>query len=407
MDTEERNRYYLEVLKSGEKPAWPRPEADLVVGSQDIGGGLVQHWAYHPDSGRAAEDLPPAEVVASENTTPKPAILVDQPHPEIKGDDEEVLELVLVKDGHAFSHNSSSIKNLQDNINSLLEVAHDQFKIEVEHFMTTDRVSDEVEKKLDSLEERSEEEEVQSSDVSGQSSDESPSVVGDPEETEEQKTDKPDSENRELKTENQEEEAVEEEAPKKEVSNLSDVVEEDVDPIRHVRGAHTVPVSVMTDHHLTPPSRGSKKWVLIPVILLLLMFGGLIYFRETVFTKFAGVVRSEPTPTPIPPAPIPTPTPIPVERSEFRVRVLNGTSKSGAAKELGDILKEKGWEIERVGNNPDQEVAKGYVRAKESAKEALVTLLSDLGSGYEASAEGKLKTTDGADLEVVIGENNR
>src|SRR5688572_6782769 len=153
MTPEERNKYYLEVVKKGaSEPEWPRPKEELVVGSQDI-GDYTQYFAYHVDLGKTPDDLPPAEIVASENPTPRAAILIDQPHPVVDGSDEEVLELILSKDGHAFAHTASSLVTLEDNISRILEIAKSKFKMEVEHFMTTDRVSEAVEKKLDSLEE--------------------------------------------------------------------------------------------------------------------------------------------------------------------------------------------------------------------------------------------------------------
>lgn len=433
MDPAEINRYYLQVKKSGETPKWPRPQEELVLGSQDLGDGYTQYWAYHQDSPKTSDDLPPAEVVASENPTPKPAVLVDQPRPVIDEKTDDVLDLILVKDGHAFYYLSSSIASLKENIETILTAAEDEFGMSVEHFMTTGRVSDEVEKALDELEDSEQaqgESAPEDRQIKAQDQDDQPPGNGQGPDAAEQKDEAklPPSE-----TSQEEEEApFEDEAPQDNLeslaadepgsedlqpktssqtvepkpANMADVLS-DTDmgpPIRHVNThpAAASGVYLNQSQRAKPPgANASRVWLLIPIILLLLAFGSVFIFKDRLFSV---VGNTAPAPKPTPTlAPTPTPTLVPIKRGEYKVRVLNGTTRTGAARTLADSLKEKGWMIDKVGNNPDQAVSSGYVRFKESKKDAYPTLLSDLGSGYTASASSLLKDSDSADLEVVIG----
>ncbi len=408
MDPAEINRYYLQVLK-GESPKWPRPEDQLTIGSQDLGEGYTQYWAYHQDSPKTAEDLPPAEIVASENPTPKPAILVDQPRPSLKEDEEDVLDLILVRDGHAYFYTPSSISSLKDNIEIILDEAVNKFDMEVEHFMTTGRVSEDVEKALDdledtemegnkeeeeSVEEEAPSEEVKSEDLSAETEVNEPEAAGamSPED---------------MQTVEPKEPAFEGPRP---VMNQRPQVEESLDDLNktipHVNTQ--VPSSGIYLNHSkrvenTSSGNGSSKlWLLIPVILLVLAFGSVFMFRDRLFSAVT-TTTTEATPTPTQ-APSPTPTPAPaVERKNFKVRVLNGTTKTGAAGTLASTLKDLGWDVTKTGNNDDQKVEAGFIRFKEGKEDAVATMIADLGTNYTASSSGTLKSSDTVDLEVVIG----
>lgn len=331
--------YFLSVVKSGEEPKWPRPAEDLIVGHQDLGSDYVQYWAYLKDSGKAVTDVPSAETLAQENNVSYPVLLIG------KGEHEETssasyLELVLVKNGHAWGKTESSLDNLEDNIASILDVARTSFDMRVEHFITTPQVPPEVEKKLDQIEEGEDNKEV------------------------------------------------EEEAPKE---TIAPVVSSGVGGT-----FKNYPLGVKK-------SSSSKKWVIIPLIVILVAFGITLLWRGQAFSRF-----SKPTPTPTPtPVLTPTPTPTPsVERSQFKVRVLNGTITTGAAGALLEVLKTKGWEALTSGNATNSAVLQTEVRARVSVPDAAIqVIISDLAPDLlAASSSSSLKITDKADLEVVIGK---
>lgn len=343
-------QYFLQVVKTGDEPKWPHGEEDMVVGSKDIGSGFTQYWAYLKDSGKEALDLPPAEVIASENATDKPAILIDQ-----AGDD---LEIVLVKDGHAWAKTDSSLDNLEDNITSILDFANLTFNMKVEHFMTTDRVTTEVEKKLDDLEEADENKEAV---VEDKPSEESPSI-------------KPLSQN-----------------------PFGDY------PPTGIYGSSTK----NDGNGKSAGKKPSPLAIIIPVLLIGAAFVGVILFGNKAFSKVSNIINPPPSPAPTAtPTPTPTPTPAPtVERSEFKVRVLNGTLTSGAAGALAKELEAKGWKILTTGNASNNATLQTLIRVKKDSDENLSkVMIMDLSGKYEASVSADLKPADKADVEVVIGK---
>lgn len=352
--TKETGEYFLQVIKEGEEPTWPHPEDELVVGHQALPSGYTQYWAYAKESGKEAQNLPNAEEIAADHPTSSAVILVDQPdYLTEKG--EHLLELILAKDGHAWGKSESTLANLEDNLSSILEFAKDQFNINVEHFMTTKNVSKEVEKILDNLEEKEE-------------------IIP--------------------------------EAPSPAVGDHPGIRQVNTQPMAIGLGGGN---RLASGYNNRPSSSGkgpSKLVLLIPVVVLLLVGGSIVLFKD----KFSFILGREgnpavsvtPTPSPIP-TPTVTPTPA-FDRSQAQVRILNGTTKTGAAATLGKKLEGLGWKILETGNASKKGVLKTEIHIKEGSQAASTALASDLSSDYQASVSATLKKSDKADLEVVIGE---
>jgi len=313
MERPDPGEYYLQVVKDGEPPQWPRPEEELVVGSQPLEGGHTQYWAYLKESGKEADELPHAEVIASENKAEKQAILIDQYGPA------GGLELVLVRDGHAWGKEQSSMDNLEDNISSLLDFANDKFNMGIEHFMTTTRVSKEVEDKLDDLEEAGEVTKEPKDSLQPTADNEQPAVSG------QQEAERPSEV--EDNPEVTEEDSLEETALPHEKIRPARLVSGSVGVGSSLYKGGATGVGSYAGHN---NSSGSSKAWLIPVVLILALFGGALFFKDTIIGSLKG--NPAPTPTPVTALPTATPTPTPaLDRSQYKVRVLNGTTKSGAA----------------------------------------------------------------------------
>lgn len=350
--------YFLLVVKKDEEPKWSASEEDLVVGHQPLDSNYVQYWAYHKNSGLKASDLPNAEVVASQNHTKEAIILVDQPE-HLKDESDDNVELILVKDGHAWGKVPSSVANLEDNLSAVLEFAKDQFNINVEHFMTTDKVSKEVENTLNNLEEKEEEK-------------------NNPPETEQHPG------------------------------------------IRQVNtgtfaigfgggGAVRSSAQNFQNRRLATSGKSTSKLIMIiPVVVILIAFASAALFKDKIFAVLGKTQKTVATvavvtPTPSPTA-TPTPTEAPFDRSSASVRILNGTDKSGAAGALGKDLEKLGWKVAGTGNAPKKGVLQTEVRAKEGSESAAEALVKDLSSNYKATISANLKDTDKADVEIIIGK---
>lgn len=366
--------YYLQVLKDGIAPKWPRPEEDLEIGAQKFSGGYTQHWAYvrksHETDDAEAEgnyqshELPPAENLAADYHSEKPAILIDQPQNKLDEQKENFLELILVKDGHAWSKTESNLDNLDDNLFDILAFAQKQFNMVVEHFMTTSNVSEAVEKKMDQVEKEENLEEVN--------------------------------------------EPVEQEdviIPSSMADKSGKFFVKSKEPVfnQPLEGNPVPNMGVMSK--LSP--------FIIPIIVIALIFLGTLLFKDQIFAKFKDVqqqgvsgIFASATPTPTP-SPIPTATPTPTpsfSKSDIQVRVLNGTTVTGAAKTLADKLKTAGWTILTTGNNKDQTISQTIVSGKIGKDDVIEAMVADLVGDFEATIGAVLKETDKADLEVVIGK---
>lgn len=155
-----------------------------------------------------------------------------------------------------------------------------------------------------------------------------------------------------------------------------------------------------------PTRTGASKW---HIIVLLLIGGGVIaatvYLLQNQF-NFPGKPAEQ---TPAPSAvvtestPVPTPTPVAINKADFKVRVLNGTTKSGLAKQVLDKLKEQGYQTDRAGNAPKQDYEQTVIRVKEGQASLSAQLTKDLAPDYNASIQPDLKSDDTVDAEIILG----
>lgn len=372
--------YFLQVLKTGEEPTWPLPDDELTVGSESIGEGLTQFWAYPKNLGQNPDELPYAQKLATINPTPYPAILIDQPNPS-----DSQLDLVLVKDGFALARTETSLDNLEDNLNSLLEYAKQKFNIKVDHFMTTDKVSKVAENRLD---------EIEKSEVGAEGEKDTPEESKEDQDQDQKSESKEPSE---VKSADQESDTQDSEHT---FRNLTSTV---------------APSAVFREGSTgigTRPNRPkSRRFIYIVVVLLIIGGSGVLLGRSTLknrLTQMFGGSKEGNTPSPakiVLQSPTPIPSPV-FDRSKFGVRVLNGTSQTGAAGTLADKLKTQGWQIvDKPANATNSAFAFSQVRVKINADPQLAPkLVEDLSPSFQASVSADLKDSDTASAEVIIGK---
>lgn len=362
--------YYLQVVKSSQDPLFPEGEADLEVGSQELGGGYIQYWAYPKRVGKRSQQLPYAEGIASQHPTDVPVILIDQPEDISKKED--LLELVLAQDGHAWAKITSSVDNLEDNLSELLEFGQKNFNMKVEHFMTTDRVAARVQHKLDEIEEGAEgqSEPVESSDEEAETMDKA---------------------------------ADKEDNPK--IGDFSSIRKLGVNET-----SLNMPATNLYANERRP-SAGLAGAILTLLILAAFTVG--VYMFKDQITEKLGLNKGNQvavTPSdsanvdtqPVVTEPTATPTPA-FDRSQYSIRVLNGTNTSGAAGELSDKLKALGWQIDKIGNASSDTVKTTNIKVKSGDEALLPILAADLSLPKDTSASGTLSKSDSADAEVTIG----
>ncbi len=186
-----------------------------------------------------------------------------------------------------------------------------------------------------------------------------------------------------------------------EVDSTSDPAESDSASVhQEFRKVDTTQQTPSSGLYSSQKSGPGKVLLLVLGLIVLLAIGATGYLLRNKFTK------AEPSPTPTPelqaPAAEPSPTPS-FDRSKFTIRVLNGTSTSGLAGSESAKLKDLGYKIGKTGNATSSATPRTLVKVKASASGLSDALIKDLKSDYDASDAGKLKDSDDADGEVVLG----
>lgn len=182
--------------------------------------------------------------------------------------------------------------------------------------------------------------------------------------------------------------------------------------------------------------RGSKfLWLLVPVVIAVLIGGGIYFFRLrekneevdilTPTPTLTSVATMTPTLTPLPtPTPTPqgkatptptkklTPTPIPqrsattaaeLKRQAISVQVLNGSGVVGSAKKLADYLASLSYAIAATGNASSFDFEQTVIQTKKESD--LELLKGDLAAQYEiGSASATLSSSSSYDAVVTVGK---
>lgn len=93
-----------------------------------------------------------------------------------------------------------------------------------------------------------------------------------------------------------------------------------------------------------------------------------------------------------------------LNKSDAKIRVLNGSGKAGAASSFKDFLEKKGWKVVSLGNAQSYDFSQTVLKFKESFTNFKDILTNDLSDNYSVEeASDSLEATDSADIEIIIG----
>ena len=148
-------------------------------------------------------------------------------------------------------------------------------------------------------------------------------------------------------------------------------------------------------------------WIIIPTALLVgALVGGLI-------TYFSGISKlnvPEATPTPVSTVqPVVTASPKPevkteVKRDTIKIQVLNGSGTAGLAGKAKTYLEGLGYVGVVAGNAPTSDYEETVISVKDTKKELLETVKSDLSKNYQVAAETEvLPASSKYDFVVTLG----
>lgn len=151
-----------------------------------------------------------------------------------------------------------------------------------------------------------------------------------------------------------------------------------------------------------------NKKVLVVLILaiVLIVAGGFLIMGSSANLSLPFMAKPSPTPS-ITPTPTLTPTPTvdaELKRSDLTLSVLNGTEKSGFARQSADKLEELGYEDIAVANADKQDYAKTVIRIKDSKRKYLPLLLNDLKDDFDTTSIETLPDSEKTDAVVILGQ---
>lgn len=162
----------------------------------------------------------------------------------------------------------------------------------------------------------------------------------------------------------------------------------------------------------TPLYQESKernaKWLWFLIILIIL--GGLVFAFVKGIGPFAQFKKSSEKASPTPATSFvasPSPEASPganVNKTEPKIRVLNGSGKAGAASSMKDVLEAKGWKVATLGNATGFDFSQTILKFKDSFRRFQEALSADLSDKYSTRvASDSLDATDSVDIEVTVG----
>jgi hypothetical protein len=162
--------------------------------------------------------------------------------------------------------------------------------------------------------------------------------------------------------------------------------------------------SPVGDVTLVEEGGGVRSVLMLTILFLLGLMGGLGYLflfhnsqpsmQSTTDTKLKTIAVYTPVPTQSS-----------VNKSDYTLKVLNGSNTSGVAATTRDFLTEKGYKVGTIGNADTSNYTKTEIQAKDSvSKEFLTNLEKDLGTKYTVdSSTGALDSSATEDVEIIVG----
>ncbi|MDO8341075.1 MAG: LytR C-terminal domain-containing protein [Candidatus Woesebacteria bacterium] len=154
--------------------------------------------------------------------------------------------------------------------------------------------------------------------------------------------------------------------------------------------------------------RPNYLWIIIPTALLV---GALVGGFITYFSGVSKFNKDDETPTPISSeAPIAEPSPTSsssetLKRDTLKIQVLNGSGVSGAAGKAKTYLEGLGYKNVDTGNAGTSDFPETEISIKDTKKEFISLLTTDLSKNYQVAKETKtLVATSSFDVVITLGK---
>lgn len=155
----------------------------------------------------------------------------------------------------------------------------------------------------------------------------------------------------------------------------------------------------------------NAKWLWILIVLIIIGALAFAFYKKIgPFARFASSEESVVSPSPFSFSESSS-TPSPeatvganLDKSEPKVRVLNGTNTSGLAATAKEFLETKGYTVSAIGNAVSRDFETTKIRFKKGFEKFESVLKADLSSKYSVSiSSDALEASDSADIEIIVG----
>ena len=155
----------------------------------------------------------------------------------------------------------------------------------------------------------------------------------------------------------------------------------------------------------------NAKWLWLLIIIIII--GALVFAYVRGIGPFGSLKSSKEEASPAPSAQkLSSPTPSPeatteanLEKSQPKIRILNGSGTAGVASTVKNLLEGKEWVVASIGNADDFDYQQTVLRFKSAFKKFEQALSDDLSGQYSViSSRDDLEATDSADIEVIVGK---
>lgn len=158
------------------------------------------------------------------------------------------------------------------------------------------------------------------------------------------------------------------------------------------------------DIGITRQSNSKALLLFILLVIMLGVLGGVYYYQNnTIGTQ---TVTKTPTPliTSIAPTAVVAKVATETAKLDYKVTVLNGSSRTGEASSLSEYLKENKIAVETVGNAENRDYTNTEIQFKEKVDKTFIANLDKiLGGRYTDIKHNKLDSADEKDIVIIIG----
>ncbi len=153
--------------------------------------------------------------------------------------------------------------------------------------------------------------------------------------------------------------------------------------------------------------------ILVPIILIGILIGGLIYTRKSLeparspvetATPEATTEVAKPQASPLTTSVLPSASPAAIDFSKLKVQVQNGSGTPGEAGVVTNILKAEGFAIFSTQNASSFDYTETLVSTKDKYKEVYQVVERALNSDYTVKAGDTVKNDSPYDIVIVVGK---